>query len=149
MVAIGPGKHRFRGRRWLLALYRASRPDTRTDNVETYRTTVDERIPDWPLAGIQSVISVPDDVVPSRVVVGYTVLHDFIYDLSVRLVRNGQEIVLFDRKPKGSYTTIVDRHEIPELVGVNAQGEWTLVATDHQGRSVGRFVEWHIELFQD
>ena len=150
-LAIGPGKTPIPEVDALAVrqLHRASRPDTRTDNVETYRTTVDERIPDWPLAGIQSVISVPDDVVPSRVVVGYTVLHDFIYDLSVRLVRNGQEIVLFDRKPKGSYTTIVDRHEIPELVGVNAQGEWTLVATDHQGRSVGRFVEWHIELFQD
>jgi len=126
-------------------LHRLSRPDTRKYPVETYRSEVHQRIPDWPRLGVQDTIFIPEERVPTRVTVGYTIVHTFIYDLSVRLVRNGQEVVLFDRQPKGSYTAIVDRHDIPELSGDSAQGEWTLVATDHAGRSVGRFLDWHLE----
>ena len=74
-------------------------------------------------------------------------LHDFIYDLSVRLVRNG-EVLLFDRQPKGSMTAIVDRHDIETFLGQSAQGDWSLVATDHTGRSMGRFLDWHIEFYE-
>lgn len=149
-LALGPGKPPMAEVDSLAVryLHRMSRPDTRERALQTYRAVVDERIPDWPKPGLESVISVPESITPSRIVVGYTILHDFIYDLSVRLVRNGQEVVLFERQPKGSYTAIVDRHEIAELVGDNAQGDWALVATDHQGRSVGRFIDWYIELEQ-
>ena len=149
-LALGPGKPPLAEVDSLAVryLHRMSRPDTRERALQTYRAVVDERIPDWPKPGLESIISVPESITPSRVVVGYTILHDFIYDLSVRLVRNGQEVVLFERQPKGSYTAIVDRHEIAELVGDNAQGDWALVATDHQGRSVGRFIDWYIELEQ-
>ena len=129
-------------------LHRSSRPETRSQGVTTFREGVNERIPDWPWEGVTSTIRVDEPIVPTRIVVGYSILHDFIYDLSVRLVRNGEEVLLFDRKPKGSLTAIVDRHEINEFIGSSAEGEWSLVATDHNGRAVGRFLDWHIELYE-
>ena len=52
---------------------------------------------------------IDEDTIPEHITIGYEVLHDFIYDSSVKLVRNDREVVLFDRQPRGSYTAIVDR----------------------------------------
>ena len=127
-------------------LHRLSRPETRDQSIKTFRTIVNQKIPDWPAQGLRSVIMIDEDTIPEHITIGYEVLHDFIYDLSVKLVRNGQEVVLFDRQPRGSYTTIVDRVNVSAFNGENARGEWSLIATDHAGRSIGRFLDWHIEL---
>ena len=64
----------------------------------------------------------------------------FLYDLSVRLKRGEQEIILFDRKPKGNLTSIVDTISVAQFTQQDAHGKWALIATaDHAGRSVGRF----------
>ena len=130
-------------------LHQLSRPETKTRRTQLYRSSVNTLIPDWPMPGVESSISIDEPIQAQRVTVGYTVLHDFIYDLSIRLVRNGREIVLFDRKPKGSYTAIVDRHVLDEFGGMDVSGEWTLVATDHGARNMGRFLDWHIEFELD
>ncbi|MGB0648387.1 MAG: proprotein convertase P-domain-containing protein [Bradymonadia bacterium] len=149
-IALGPGRTPIPEIDALNVrqLHRSSRPETRSQGVTTFRKGVNELIRDWPWEGVTSTIRVDEPIMPTKIVVGYSILHDFIYDLSVRLVRNGEEILLFDRKPKGSLTAIVDRHEINEFLGASAEGEWRLVATDHNGRAVGRFLDWHIELYE-
>ena len=75
----------------------------------------------------------------------FTAAHDFIYDLSVRLVRGDQEVILFDRRPVGSMTSVTVERELPALAGLEASGEWTLIATDHSARSYGRLLDWSLE----
>ena len=138
-IALGPGKTPIPEIDPLSVrqLHRSSRPETRLHGVTTFRQSVNQSIPDGPWEGVTSTIRVEEPIMPSKIVVGYSVLHDFIYDLSVRLVRNGEEVLLFDRQPKGSMTAIVDRHDIETFLGQSAQGDWSLVATDHTAIHTG------------
>ena len=126
-------------------LHRRSRAETRYNLVKTYRSVVDQLIPDWPKSGLSNTITVTDHFVAKQVIVHFSIAHDFIYDLSVKLVRQQEEIVLFSRRPEGSLTSIVASVELPEFEGQDTFGEWTLVATDHNARSLGRFFDWSLE----
>ena len=47
------------------------------------------------------------------------------------------------------FRVAVDRHVLDEFGGMDVSGEWTLVATDHGARNMGRFLDWHIEFELD
>lgn len=129
-------------------LHRLSRPETRDQKVIIYRSAPSERIPDWPKVGLSDVIEVTEPLIPSKVTITFTVAHDFLFDLSLRLVRDGQEIVLFDRRPQGSMTALTGAIELEELTGRDASGQWRLIATDHNARAHGRLLDWSLEFEQ-
>ena len=129
-------------------LHRLSRPETREQALVIYRSSPNERIPDWPKAGLSDTIEVREPLFPSKVTVKFAVAHDFLYDLSVRLVRDGQEFVLFNRSPQASMTGFTGEVELPALAGLDASGSWELIATDHNARSYGRLFDWSLEFEQ-
>lgn len=126
-------------------LHRLSRPETRHQEVLTYRSVVNQHIPDWPKLGLKDTIEVSESLVPSKVTIKYAIAHDFLFDLSVKLLRGDREVILFDRKPLGSTTAITAELELEDFVGLEASGSWSLVATDHAARSLGRVLDWSIE----
>ncbi|MCB9614136.1 MAG: proprotein convertase P-domain-containing protein [Sandaracinus sp.] len=127
-------------------LHRQSRSDLRAEHVVTHVQDVDRRIPDIDWRGISSTIVVPETGVARRVSVFVEVLHDWMYDVRVTLIRNGEEHVLFAQRPQGSPLALVGSFEVEALRGSEMAGEWTLRVSDHNASSQGRFVRWGLDL---
>lgn len=127
-------------------LARQSRPDTRNLVSRSFEQRLDVRIPDIDPRGVRGTIDVPDDLVPQHVTVRVQVLHDFTYDLVIRLLRNGREVELFDHNPRGSTTSLVASFPVDAFAGESARGRWEIVVADTYSHSSGRFVDWGIEL---
>jgi subtilisin-like proprotein convertase family protein len=126
-------------------LHRQSRADLRAESVRTYRQSVDRRIPDIDPRGITSTLTVSETGAARRVSVYVEVLHDWMYDVRITLVRNGQEHVLFAQRPQGSALSYVGSFEVEALRGQEMGGDWSLRVSDHNGSSTGRFVRWGLD----
>lgn len=86
-------------------------------------------IPDNDETGISATLSVPDSFVPSRVRVEAGITHTYRGDLTVVLSHGGTDVTLHDGEG-GSMENLTIAVDVAELVGVDAQGTWTLTVTD-------------------
>ena len=100
---------------------------TSDKQVKLYRSSLNELKPNCPWEDLNDSIEVDEYFSPSVIKVSYAISHDFLYDLSVRLKRGEQEIILFDRKPKGNLSSIVDKVNVPQLTQQNAHGDGPLL----------------------
>ena len=101
-IALGPGlmPTQLVDAQNIRYLHRLSRPETRQKRVFSRKSVVNERIKDWPGAGTQNTISVAESQAVAKVTVHFSVVHDFAFDVSVRLIRDGQEYVLLIGNPE-------------------------------------------------
>jgi subtilisin-like proprotein convertase family protein len=128
------------------ALLRQSRPDLRDQVVKSYSKDDGRLIPDFPWAGLESTITVPDTMTVKNLVVRAEIKHDWAFDVQIRLRHAGKEVLIFDRRPIGSSTAIVGAWPVAEFAGTPAQGDYTLVVTDRDSRSIGRLFTWSLEI---
>ena len=109
-------------------------------------------IPDDDERGVKSVIDIQENGALEAVRVSVDITHTWSGDLQLNLIGpNGQNVLLRDNH--GRHT--IDINEtydsanhaaLPNIVGEQIHGPWTLHAQDLERRDVGRINEWSIEI---
>jgi extracellular elastinolytic metalloproteinase len=104
-------------------------------------------IPDFDPAGVRSSLVVAEDETMASVGVSVEITHPFVGDLRIRVITPaGATIMLSDRgEGMADLRRVFRAAAVPalgELAGTSTRGEWTLWASDHTGRDVGRLVSW-------
>jgi subtilisin-like proprotein convertase family protein len=113
----------------------------------SYTNNIPISIPDsvWPYPGIMppSTIDVPDSLnIEEAVVCKVHITHTYIGDLIVKLTSpGGIEVTLHDRGG-GSGNSINRTYYLPEFIGKNTAGTWTLYVSDNFPVDVGELQEW-------
>jgi len=106
------------------------------------------RIPDNSAAVTSTLdVTMPGLVTEARVKVD--IRHSYIGDLSVAIMApTGARVVLHNRKG-GSNDDIRKTFRVDDVVGIPAEGTWTLELRDHARGDEGRLVSWVLELKTD
>ena len=108
-------------------------------------------IPDNQSAGVTHVLAVPQAGRIKRLTVSVDIEHTWISDLRVSLTTpSGKTVVLHDRKGGSQKNLVVsyrseDILALADLLGDQAQGNWTLRVADVAGQDVGRLRRWSLE----
>jgi extracellular elastinolytic metalloproteinase len=108
-------------------------------------------IPDNQSAGVTNVLAVPQAGRIRRLTVSVDIEHTWISDLRVSLTTpSGKTVVLHDRKGGSQRNLVVsyrseDVLALADLLGDQAQGNWTLQVADLAGRDVGILRRWSLE----
>jgi subtilisin-like proprotein convertase family protein len=110
-----------------------------------YVNDQDMAIPDNQPSGITSEIVVADGGVIDALKVNVDISHSYKGDLRVKLVRQGTEVVLHDRKGGGE-DDLKATFVVENFNGEDAAGTWKLVVSDHAGTDVGKLNGWSLEI---
>lgn len=109
-------------------------------------------IPDNNPAGISDTIEVDHSCIVRDINVWVDITHTWIGDLKIELVSpSGRAVMLHDRSG-GRRDNIIQTYDIQSLIalqsfiGEEGQGIWTLKASDHAGRDVGKLNRWGVEI---
>jgi extracellular elastinolytic metalloproteinase len=108
-------------------------------------------IPDDQPAGVSHVLAVPQAGRIKRLTVSVDIEHTWVGDLRVSLATpSGKTVVLHDRKGGSQKNLVVayrseDVLALADLLGDQAQGNWTLRLADMAGQDVGRLRRWSLE----
>lgn len=121
--------------------------DKRTIQGESFP---DLLIPDDDATGVADIV----DLGTSGSVVGVrteaNIIHPWIGDIAIDLISpEGTKVRIRERAGRSDddLRLVVDNESFPALNAFNGQaagGPWTLVVSDHQGRDIGRLVDWRI-----
>lgn len=109
----------------------------------TYESNDAVSIPDGDEAGVGAVIEVGDQGIVRDLRVSVDIAHTYVGDLVVELHHDSLVRRLHNRGG-GSADNIVNEFQVPELVGSNLQGEWTLRVSDHASRDMGVLNSWSL-----
>jgi subtilisin-like proprotein convertase family protein len=147
-LPLGPGKmpNPHVSTTQVRRLLRLSRPETRNLTVETYRDEVNQLIPDYPWGPLTRTLQVDSALTIQDVTVHVEALHDWAFDVQVWLRRGAERVLLFNRNPQGTSTQVMGSWSLPQLAGQPASGAWTLEVADREGRSVGRLLNWSLDI---
>jgi extracellular elastinolytic metalloproteinase len=108
-------------------------------------------IPDFPAAGVDSVLTVSKGGHVTRLKITINIEHTYIGDLIVSLITpGGSEAVLHNRIGAGTHNltrsyTSEDTSALEALDGEEAKGNWVLKIVDLAGRDVGTLHSWSID----
>jgi len=104
-------------------------------------------VPDANPLGISSsiVVDQPDTLLRLRVSVQIT--HTYISDLQVSLrAPSGDTVILHDFEGGSSQNLTISLREIPEFVGQDPRGTWSLLVSDQAPADIGTLESWSLEL---
>lgn len=114
--------------------------------VTRYESTDRLSIPDNDARGVSSKLSVSVPGSISSASIWLRISHAYRGDLSARLQHpSGAVVTLFDREGRNE-TNVDFKVALPEFIGLQAEGEWTLVVSDLGQGDVGQLEEWGLEL---
>jgi len=98
-------------------------------------------IPDNDSHGVQSVISVPEQLTIASLQVEIDIQHTYVGDLVIELSHNGTSYALWDREG-GSADDITRTFSVSAFDGQDAGGDWFLTISDNAGLDTGRLSGW-------
>jgi hypothetical protein len=102
-------------------------------------------IPDNDSTGITSSLTVPDSGAISALQLNIDIEHTWRGDLRVELMHNGQTVMLHDRTG-GSEHNLTTSFDVPQMVGEEMNGSWTLKVSDNAGQDTGTLLSWSLEV---
>jgi subtilisin-like proprotein convertase family protein len=102
-------------------------------------------IPDDDEAGVRDTIVVPDLVTVAGLTVDVDVAHTYRGDLEVALERAGRRVVLLAQEG-GSADDLVQSFAVPDFVGQDGSGEWTLHVVDTAAADIGTLRSWSLRV---
>ncbi len=114
-------------------------------DTKTYDFKTATKIPDYKKTGVSTKIRVDDKFKTQKVEVEVNISHAYIGDLRVALVKGTAEYVLHDRTG-GAKKEIKETYTVDRAIGVDADGDWTLVVADHKKKNVGTLNSWKLKL---
>jgi subtilisin-like proprotein convertase family protein len=116
----------------------------------SYTNNTPISIPDsvWPYPGIiTSTIDVPDSLnIEEAVECKVDITHTWISDLIVKLTSPGGTEVTLHNRGGGSADNINRTYYLPEFIGENSVGTWTLYVSDNFPDDVGELQEWTLTM---
>lgn len=101
-------------------------------------------IPDNNPSGVSSNISVPPNETVDRLQVEVKIDHTYIGDLVLTLYGPGGFAKVLQNRVGGSNDNIYMTYEVPEAVGMQAAGTWTLFVKDMAAGDVGTLQNWSL-----
>ncbi len=133
--------------RWSLAITRCaggdcgSMPSTITGSNDTLQV-----IPDNDETGVTSDITITDSGTIATVRVTVDITHSFIGDLTIRVSKDGgaETVLLTEELIEG--TRLMRTFTVPELVGQDAAGTYTLRVADGAANDEGTLNAWSVEI---
>ncbi|MCD6387936.1 MAG: S8 family serine peptidase [Desulfobulbaceae bacterium] len=109
-------------------------------------------IPDNNPAGISDTIDIDQSGTVRDITVWVDITHTWIGDLQLELISpSGTAVILHDQSG-GSRDNIIQTYDVQSLtalqsfIGEEGKGIWTLKASDHAGRDVGKMNRWGLEI---
>jgi len=102
-------------------------------------------IPDNDTSGASSVIEVTEGGLISSLSVTVDITHTYRGDLSVYLVRDGAQAILFDREG-GSADDLQDTFTVADFNGTDAAGVYELVVVDNANQDTGTLNLWSMDI---
>jgi len=135
-------------RRWALDIGLVPRDDS----VRFRSPDTPKAIPDAKTEGIRSSVVVPAALTIERVTVAVEITHTYVGDLRVALVPPGRDEIVLQQGEGGSRDDLIRTYtaaDVPalgELIGSDAQGEWTLAVADLVGQDTGTLAGWSLEI---
>jgi len=96
-----------------------------------------------PDAFISKVITVGDELEIGTLKVKVNIEHTYIGDLKVKLVHDGQEVVLHDQQGGGA-DNLVQTFDVHQFDGTRAKGNWELRVSDHAAQDTGKLRGWSL-----
>lgn len=109
-------------------------------------------IPDNNPAGISDTINIDQSGTVRDINVWLDITHTWIGDLQIELISpSGRAIILHDQSG-GSRDNIIQTYDVQNLtalqsfIGEEGKGIWTLKASDHAGRDVGKLNRWGLDI---
>ncbi len=113
-------------------------------------------IPDSSPAGVYDYLTFPDDVEIMEIGIYVSITHTYIGDLIVDLTSPEGTTVRLHNQSGGSVHNIVGWYpgdlavdgpgSLDDLIGENAQGEWTIWISDNAGADVGMLNSWCVRV---
>jgi subtilisin-like proprotein convertase family protein len=135
----------------LVLLGHLGEPLPAADNIEVMATP-NLPIPDNSPAGVTSKVAVQRAGTVGALKVSVDIAHPYIGDLRVLLTApDNQRITLHSRKggSADNINTTYDPAQVPDLahlIGIGAQGEWSLIVVDEAARDVGTLRSWKLSI---
>jgi subtilisin-like proprotein convertase family protein len=100
-------------------------------------------IPDNDLEGLQSTIAVETVGTIESLTISVDITHTFRPDLLVKLVSpSGTEVVLYDLEEYEE--NLIRSFNVPEFIGTEIEGNWTLVVVDQYEGDLGTLNSWSL-----
>ena len=109
-------------------------------------------IPDNNPAGISDTIEVDRSGTVRDINVWVDVTHTWIGDLKIEFMAPSGRAVMLHDQSGGHRDNIIQTYDVQSLIalqsliGEEGQGTWTLKASDHAGRDVGKLNRWGLEI---
>jgi len=109
-------------------------------------------IPDNNPAGISDTIDIDQSGTVRDIKVWLDITHTWIGDLKIELVSPSGRAVMLHKQTGGSRDNIIQTYDVQNLIalqvfmGEEGQGTWTLKASDHAGRDVGKLNRWVLDI---
>ncbi len=107
-------------------------------------------IPDNNPQGVRDTIMVNESGTLQEIEITLDITHTWISDLIVELISPSGESVILHQRSGGSLDNIIKRFDLTNLpalsnfVGLQIQGEWGLIVSDHAGRDIGKLNKWKL-----
>lgn len=112
---------------------------------QVFETEPELDIPDNDSNGVSSRLTVDATGDISSLQVNVDISHTYIGDLTVKLLRNGEEVTLHARQG-GSADDIVRSFSISDFDGQDVSGVWEIFVCDEAGRDVGTIHTWGLNV---
>ena len=133
-------------RRWNLEIAVATAEHVRKESEPSLA------IPDNNPAGISDTIEVDQSGTVRDINVWVDITHTWIGDLKIELMAPSGRAVMLHDQSGGHRDNIIQTYDVQSLIalqsliGEEGQGTWTLNASDHAGRDVGKLNRWGLEI---
>jgi len=109
-------------------------------------------IPDNNPAGISDAIDIDQSGIVRDINVQLDITHTWIGDLKIELISPSGRVVILHDQSGGHRDNIIQTYDVRNLtalqsfIGEEGKGPWTLKASDHAGRDVGKLNRWALEI---
>ncbi len=109
-------------------------------------------IPDNDPTGVSSAIAIAEPGTAREIKVKIDITHTYIGDLKVELIAPSGRRATLHNRGGGHQSNLINTYDsgtnadLKSLVGQPVKGDWTLWASDHAGRDVGKLNRWSIEI---
>jgi subtilisin-like proprotein convertase family protein len=111
--------------------------------VETFKNDTDVAVPDNTPAGINSTITITEDIPIGSLDVAVDIKHGYRGDLVVALERDGKTVTLHNRADGGA-DDLVKTFPVSGFSGMSAKGTWRLKVSDHAKWDKGTLRGWSL-----